>query len=62
MQLLKGPSFPRRACPREGVGRESTLQAGCLTWIPVFTRIVHVAGAPPQTMKMRGYFQSNDSR
>ena len=62
MQLLKGPSFPRRACPREGVGRESTLQAGYLTWIPVFTGIVHDADAPPQTMKMRGYFQGNDSR
>ena len=59
---LKGSSFPHRACPREGVGRESTLQAGCLTWIPVFTGIVHDADAPPQTMKMRGYFQSNDSR
>ena len=39
MQLLKGLSFPHRACPREGVGRESTLQADYLTWIPVFTGI-----------------------
>ena len=39
MQLLKGSSFPRSACPREGVGRESTLQAGYLTRISVFTGV-----------------------
>ena len=38
-EVLKGSSFPRRACPREGVGRESTLQAGCLTWISVNTEM-----------------------
>ena len=54
--VIPAQSLPPR---RRGAGIHSGV--GCFTWIPVFTGIVHVAGAPPQTMKMRGYFQSNDS-